>query len=482
MDTEVIVAGAGPTGLTTALELARRGVAVRLLDAAPAPFAGSRGKGLQPRSLELLDAVGGVTDRLVALGRSDLPVRRHGPGGEVQDEPGRAVPATPDTPWPSTLLLPQWRVEQVLRERLADFGVVPEQGVRVEDLAIGADGVEVATTAGTLRARHLVGADGGGSTVRRRLGVPFLGETRQEVRMVVADVELEGLDRDHWHQWGSPDPAPYSWVALCPLPASPTWQLQAGPLDDREPDEAVLAEIVAARGPRVRLRTVAWRSVWRLNVRMVADYRVGPVFLAGDAAHVHSPAGAQGMNTGIGDAVNLGWKLAAVLRGADPALLDTYTAERLPVAAGVLGLSAELTGQAMGARTATQRRETSQLALSYRGGPLGEPDGGAPGPRPGDRAPDAPTGTSTVFLRRREADWTLLTTDTAVEVPGATVVVVPAEGPAAATYALAPGEVVAIRPDGYVGPRGSADAVRAGMAVQSPAGHSSGGVTVGSSR
>ena len=95
----------------------------------------------------------------------------------------------------------------------------------------------------------------------------------------------------------------------------------------------------------MRLRSVGWRSTWRLNVRMVADYRVGAVFLAGDAAHVHSPAGAQGMNTGIGDAVNLAWKLAAVLGGADPALLDTYAAERLPIAAGVLGLSGELTGR-----------------------------------------------------------------------------------------------------------------------------------------
>jgi 2-polyprenyl-6-methoxyphenol hydroxylase-like FAD-dependent oxidoreductase len=302
-------------------------------------------------------------------------VRRHQPDGTVVDEPRRGEPATPSTPWPTTLLIPQWRVEQVLRERLADFGVAPEQGVRVEDLRLVDDGVEVATTVGTTSARHLVGADGGGSTVRRRLGVPFLGETREEMRMVVADVELEGLDRDHWHQWGSPAPEPYSWVALCPLPASPTWQLQAGPLDDREPDEAVIAEIVAARGPRVRLRSVAWRSVWRLNVRMVADYRVGPVFLAGDAAHVHSPAGAQGMNTGIGDAVNLGWKL----------VVDDATA------------------------------------------------------------------------------------------------------PAATTYALAPGEVVAIRPDGHVGRRGTPDAVRAWLApwrprVQSPAGHSSGTAAVGSSR
>jgi hypothetical protein len=208
----------------------------------------------------------------------------------------------------------------------------------------------------------------------------------------------------------------------------------------------------------VRLRSVGWRSTWRLNVRMVADYRVGAVFLAGDAAHVHSPAGAQGMNTGIGDAVNLAWKLAAVLGGADPGLLDTYAAERLPIAAGVLGLSGELTGRGLTSRSAAEVRDASQLDLSYRDGPLGSHVPG-PGPRPGDRAPDAPLGDSTLFLRRREADWTVLTTDPGVEVPGATVVLAAHE--AAATYAMSPGELVLIRPDGYVGTRGTTDDVRA---------------------
>jgi 2-polyprenyl-6-methoxyphenol hydroxylase-like FAD-dependent oxidoreductase len=485
---DVVVVGAGPTGLTAAIELARRGVPVRVLDAAEGPHRGSRGKGMQPRTLELLDAMG-VADRLVSLGVFELPIRRHEPDGSVQDvEIQHGVP-DPTTPWARSLLLPQWRTEQVLRERLAEEGVEVEYGRRVAGLTQHDAGVRLALEGGEeLAASWVVGADGGSSTVRRELGIGFLGETHDQVRLLLGDVELDGLDRDHWHMWTADGPllgaerrgsSAASYVAVCPLPATPTWQVQIAHTDPAvRASEPVLRELIDALGPRIRVRRVETVGDWRLNVRMVDEYRVGRVFLAGDAAHVHSPAGGQGMNTGISDAVNLGWKLAAVVSGrAEESLLDTYTAERLPVAAGVLGLSGELTGRQFWQRTPDQVRDALGFATSYRGGPLAVPDeptehaDGGPGPRPGDRAPNAPlvvAGAATdLFAVRRTADWTVLAFGGAApapDVPGPVQVLdadaVAADGTLREAYAATDGELVVIRPDGYVWSRSPVGALR----------------------
>ncbi|HEY2225706.1 FAD-dependent oxidoreductase [Actinomycetospora sp.] len=460
---DVVVVGAGPTGLTAAIELARRGVRVRVLDAADGPHRGSRGKGMQPRTLELLDAMG-VADRLVSLGRFELPIRRHDPDGSVQDvelNPAGVPDAT--TPWARSLIIPQWRTEQVLRERLGEEGLEVEYGRRVASLSQDESGVRIALEDGQeLRAAWVVGADGGSSTVRRELGVGFLGETHEEIRLLLGDVELDGLDRDHWHMFSG---AGAAYFALCPLPATSTWQVQIGHSDPEvHASEPVLREFVDALAPRIRVRRVVTSGDWRLNVRMADEYRVGRVLLAGDAAHVHSPAGGQGMNTGISDAINLGWKLAAVASGtAVESLLDTYSAERLPIAAGVLGLSSALTGRRFWQRTSEQVRDALGFGTSYRGGPLAaSDDDDGPGPRPGDRAPNAPLvvdGAATdLFAQRRRADWTVLTFGgaevTAPELPS-TVQVLEADALAAdavlrEAYGAGDGEVVVIRPDGYV--------------------------------
>jgi 2-polyprenyl-6-methoxyphenol hydroxylase-like FAD-dependent oxidoreductase len=194
--------------------------------------------------------------------------------------------------------------------------------------------------------------------------------------MLVADLEMEGLDRRDWHVWPF---AKGGAVGLCPLPNTSLFQFTAkAATAQADVDGAV------HRATGHRVRRVAWSSIYQPAVRMVERYRVGRIFLAGDAAHVHPPAGGQGLNTGVQDAYNLGWKLAAVVRGGPDALLDTYEAERLPIAAAVLGLSKRLHQT----RSIKRGDATNQLALHYRNSSLSS--GAAFGSlHPGDRMPDA---------------------------------------------------------------------------------------------
>lgn len=470
MNCEVIIVGAGPTGLTAALELARSGRHVRVLDAAAAPIAGARGNGIQPRTLEVLDPLG-VTDRLVSLGTFDIPVRAYGPDRSFIDrERNLAAEPSPERPFTRPLIIPQWQTERVLRDRLAEFGVVVEQKSRVLDVTQNETAVTVRLSEGRgLSAPYLIGADGGSSSIRRAVDVSFLGDTDETMRMLLAEVELDGLDRDHWHQFDLSTENGSGFIALLPLPASPSWALQfQAPDPDAVPNDATLRAVTDGILPRVRLRNIGWSSTWRLNVRMVDRYRNGRVFLAGDAAHVHSPAGGQGLNTGVQDAVNLGWKLAAVLDGADANLLDTYEQERLPVAAHILGLSSEQTRQVADAglrgfaeRSASLQRQARQLDISYRA----DPD--LPGLQPGDRAPDSILdGNSTLFIRRRGTPWTLVDfSDTPEPLGGIQVLnatTADSDGSLRRAYAPEPGERFLIRPDGHLGWRGTGTPPRPG--------------------
>jgi hypothetical protein len=296
------------------------------------------------------------------------------------------------------MLIPQWRVEEVLRERLGELGVTVAYTSRLVGLEQDGGAVHAVVENGNARERvsvsYAVGCDGASSTVRKLVGVGFLGETDETTRMFTGDVELSGVDRDFWHWWPSSDG---QLLALCPLAATDTFQIQIG-VPAETTGELPLAEIQAlidARSGRtdIRVRRVRWQSVWRSNVRMVDRYRAGRVFLAGDAAHVHAPAGGLGMNTGIQDAYNLGWKIAHVLDGAPEALLDTYEEERLPIAAEVLNISSELLAGRIKGFTpgeGAKTTDTLQLKVNYPASSLNvsRPEEQAT-VNPGDRAPDS---------------------------------------------------------------------------------------------
>ncbi|MEU9419304.1 FAD-dependent monooxygenase [Streptomyces sp. NPDC048272] len=331
--TDVLIAGAGPTGLTLACDLARRGVTVRVIDQRTSPHRESRGKSLNRDGLRVFTDLG-VAGRLAALGIPDLTFRKYFDGAHVDD-----------TSVPDFLFLGQWQIEAVLRDRLAEFGVHVEYGARLTGVRQDAAGVDAELADGRgIRTGHLAGCDGGRSTTRALLGISFEGTSEEEQTMVIGDVTAPGLGRDVWHQWFTSDGGA---MMLCPIPGTDTFQLQAS----RERDEygrplpPSLESFQRlfdrhARMPGIRLGEATWLSTWGVNVRMAARIREGRAFLAGDAAHVQPIAGGLGMNTGILDAAALARTLAAALDEepgpARETALGAYEAERLPAAAEVL--------------------------------------------------------------------------------------------------------------------------------------------------
>lgn len=374
-DTEVVIVGAGPTGLTLAIELARRSIDFRLIEAANTPFGGSRGKGIQPRTLEVFDDLG-VSKQMLDSGMPYPHLRVHlGPFSLRFGPMGGQRPATESTPYPNLWLVPQNRTESILRERLAELGAKLDFGTTLESLSQDEDGVRVRLLTGaSLTAKYLVGCDGGHSTVRKAVGLSLHGKALSDQVLLVADVEIEELDHTVWHVWPLARGGP---VGLCPLPEPSLFQMTV-PRAPAEGIEKVLQKVSNSRVMRIR-----WNSTYRPATRMVDRFRVGRVFLAGDAAHVHPPTGGQGLNTGVQDAYNLGWKLAYVLHGGPETLLDTYQEERLPVAAAVLGLSSRL----YKTRSLKRGDATNQLGLHYRMSSLssGTPMGKL---HPGERMPN----------------------------------------------------------------------------------------------
>lgn len=376
-DNTVIIIGAGPTGLTLALDLARRGISFRLIDAAPAPFSGSRGKGLQPRTLEIFEDLG-VIDAILESGGLYPRCRVHlGPLSFRAGSLGSSKQPSEDVPYPNLWMVPQARTEEILRKRLRLLGGAVEFGVALTGLTQDQQGVNVVLSNGeTVRVQYLVGCDGAHSAVREAVDLRLQGDALEEKPSIVADLEIPTLDRSDWHIWPL---AKGGIIGLCPLPGTSLFQFTGR----AETTAAKGLEAVALDATGHRVVRVVWSSSYRPAVRMVERYRAGRVLLAGDAAHVHPPTGGQGLNTGVQDAYNLGWKLAHVVRGGAESLLDSYEEERLPVAASVLGLSKHL----YQTRSIKRGDATNQLALHYRTSSLSSGDllGTL---HPGDRMPD----------------------------------------------------------------------------------------------
>ncbi|CAJ0785743.1 Flavin-dependent monooxygenase [Ralstonia psammae] len=469
---DVLICGAGASGLTLAIELARRGISFRLIEKMRDPFHGSRGKGIQPRTQEIFEDLG-VLDRIAAAGGAYPPQRRYLSDGSYTDSLVIEHQApTPAEPYQLPLMVPQFLTESVLRERLAELGYRPEFGHELTGFEQDTAGVtaRIVSQAGeeSFRVRWLVGADGGRSFVRRALDIGFPGKTLG-VRAVVADVVLTGLSRDAWHRFNEGDLQRQ--IALCPLAGTSLFQIQGPiPLDgDIDLSAQGLTTMVGKRTGHhdIHVQSVSWSSAYVMNARLAERYRVGRVFLAGDAAHTHPPTGGQGLNTSVQDAYNLGWKLAAVAHGAPETLLDSYEEERRPIAAAMLGLATKLLDAAK--RGDMRRdREVHQLDIGYAGTSLAlEPRRRVAGLSAGDRAPDAPIrgagGQPTrLFDLFRGTHWTLLgygvERDVVPPRPGLHIHRFGSRGDLLDdgghfhdAYSPAVGDWVLVRPDGYIG-------------------------------
>jgi 2-polyprenyl-6-methoxyphenol hydroxylase-like FAD-dependent oxidoreductase len=426
---DVLIVGAGPTGLTLAAQLHAFGARFRIIDRLVDRAHESRALEVQARSLEVLQSLG-LGESLVARGRTSTRLMIHF---------GRGAPVVVrlsdigavDTRFPFILFVSQAETESVLDEYLASAGVTVERGIELVEFQQNHDGVDC-----TLRrhdgqeervcACYLVGCDGAHSVVRRGAGIPFEGGQYPQ-NFVLGDVEVAGpLERDTVHSF----PGEGGFAIFFPLGRPATWRVIAMHGNDGDAtqemstsNELSLEEMQAIIDPPtgglLRLHDPAWLTRFHLSHRQAEGYRRGRIFLAGDAAHIHSPAGAQGMNTGIQDAWNLGWKLALVARGvADDRLLDSYEAERWPIGRFLLGFTDRLFGMvtrftsvgplvAWFRRTVVLRvlswvvfsrrlraiafRIVSQLGIRYRKSPaVTECElGFRAGPKAGDRLPDA---------------------------------------------------------------------------------------------
>ena len=499
---DVLVVGAGPVGLVAGCELARRGVRVRVIDKLAQPTEQSRAIAVHARSLDMFNRMG-IVDEMVSTGIKATAMQLYAGHSRLFRIPLGGV----DSAFPFTLTTAQTETERVLGDHLQSLGVIVERGVELVGLAQDGGAAELTVrhddgSTEQVSASWVIGADGAASTVRKMVGTKLAGSFVGE-RFLLGDVDAEhGLDLDSMHTFFAPD-GPV--VVLPMLDGRMRFLAEVhdapGTPMNMHPTQDELQAILDRRIGGIRVVRSHWLTSFEIHHARVPAYRWGRVFLAGDAAHIHSPAGGQGMNTGMQDAFNLAWKLAAVVNGqAGDTLLDSYQAERIPVADSVIAFTDRLTraGTLSGvprrirdvvirmlSHVPAARRFMANMAeevnINYRNSPI------AVGPAPkhakvaaGDHLPHAVDAavqkqlsvvcgvqnTGHVLLTvasghvapaAGEGQVQVLVTADDIPVAGYDTVIADPNGVVAQRFGLKNGGRVVIRPDGYIGAVASLD-------------------------